>query len=168
MEIRSGFAAGWKMGGGRATASDANARWMLFTGTTGTLTRINRVHCAGVPVVPVVPAGGNDSLESLPAQSMPLRISLPYQAGFGEYIIFMVDSSHPLRPKVPCRTLGFSHFRSATHRKSPAMMKVTAKPAWQWSSNTAPASSRLPTGFTRTPSLLPRSLDVSFCLRYRR
>ena len=48
------------------------------------------------------------------------------------------------------------------------MMKVSAKPAWQWSSNAAPAPSRLPTGFARTPSLLPRSLDVSFSLRYRR
>jgi len=48
------------------------------------------------------------------------------------------------------------------------MMKVTAKPAWQWSSNAAPASSRLLSGFARTPSLLPRSLDVAFSLSYRR
>ena len=53
------------------------------------------------------------------------------------------------------------------------MMKVTAKPAWQWSSNAAPAPSRVSSGFARAPShfgqaLLPRSLDVSFPLRYRR
>lgn len=53
------------------------------------------------------------------------------------------------------------------------MMNVIAKPARQWSSNTAPASSRMTSGFARAPSplrqaLLPRSLDVSFSLRYRR
>ena len=53
------------------------------------------------------------------------------------------------------------------------MMKVTAKPSWQWSSNSASAPSRTTSGFARSPSplgqaLLPRSLDVSFSLRYRR
>ena len=53
------------------------------------------------------------------------------------------------------------------------MMTVTAKPAWQWSSNAAPARSRLTSGSARASSplqqaLLPRSLDLAFSLRYRR
>lgn len=54
------------------------------------------------------------------------------------------------------------------------MMKVTARPTWQWSSN----NSRTHSGNERIISvrasppdvkrhLLPRSLDVSFDLKYR-
>lgn len=68
MEIRSGFAAGWKLGGGCETAADANARWMLFTGTTGTPARINRVHRDGVPAVP---AGDIACHEKLNAEAVP-------------------------------------------------------------------------------------------------
>jgi hypothetical protein len=32
---------------------------------------------------------------------------LAYQTEFAEYIIFTVDLSHPLKPKVPRRILGF-------------------------------------------------------------
>jgi hypothetical protein len=84
------------------------------------------------------------------------------------YIIFMVDSSQPLKLKVPYRTLSFFHSCPTNYMKPQPMMKVTAKPSWQWSSNAAAAPSRMPTGFARTPSLLPRSLDVSFSLHYRR
>jgi 3-methyladenine DNA glycosylase AlkC len=53
------------------------------------------------------------------------------------------------------------------------MMKVTAKPAGQWSSNATPSLSRMSSGIARISSplqhsLLPRSIDVSFSLRYRR
>jgi hypothetical protein len=55
------------------------------------------------------------------------------------------------------------------------MMKVTATPTWQWSSN----NSRVQSGDGRTITvrtsppdvkryLLPRSLDISFDLKYRR
>ena len=55
------------------------------------------------------------------------------------------------------------------------MMKITATPSWQWQSNKPNAttsSSRTVSTRTSLPDIkrtvLPRSLDVSFALSYRR
>ena len=53
------------------------------------------------------------------------------------------------------------------------MMKVTAKPTWQWSSKTVSSPYRLPASIVRVSSplrqaLLPRNLEVAFSLSYRR
>jgi len=100
------------------------------------------------------------------------RKALPKQTEFAKYIIFMVDSSQPCCPKFLTGLWAFSIPVQQTIR-NPPMMKVTAKPAWQWSSNATPSTLRMPSSFARAPSplrnaLLPRSLDMSFSLRYRR
>ena len=55
------------------------------------------------------------------------------------------------------------------------MMKVTASPTWQWSSRISPSltGGRLPITVNAGPiglkqTLLPRSLDLAFSLKYRR
>jgi len=53
------------------------------------------------------------------------------------------------------------------------MMKTTAKPGWASSGQKAPLASRLPSSTAQPSSLLrhallPRSLDVTFSLYYRR
>jgi hypothetical protein len=79
-----------------------------------------------------------------------------------------MTSAIPHQAQSPSPDFGRFSFGHNTPQVTPPMMKVTAKPAFQWSSNAASAPLRMSSGFARTPSLLPRSLDVNFSLRYRR
>jgi hypothetical protein len=77
----------------------------------------------------------------------------------------MVEQPKPKTKKV----LGFFH----STKGNLTMINLTAKPVWQWSAqNTSPRSLNARTSSLGTSTfkqtLLPRSLDVNFSLKYRR
>ena len=71
-----------------------------------------------VPVCQLCQQAVTLALKACLPSPYPARKALPNQVGVGEYIIFMVDSSHPIKPKALHRTLGFFH--SSTPQEIPA------------------------------------------------
>jgi len=89
----------------------------------------------------------------------------------GSGIYYLLATPH--RSPKPYSDLGL--FLLASHQRALEMMKITANPTWQWSntkSHSSPTSTRRNNAPASLPdikqALLPRSLDVSFALSYRR